>query len=661
PVSMAENNWVERYIFRVAAVRVALLFLFHALVFTLCYLLAWLVRFEFSLPAVLREAFETSLPLAVGVQLLVGLLFGFYRGWWRYVGIGDVIRLAAGLTTALAALMALWYASRSAPQTSLFFGVSRAALLIDWAFVLLCLSGARVALRVTRDRTRERSLPAGGRKRVLIIGAGDAGETLARELEHRPQLGLKAVAFVDDHPGKWRSHIRGIVVRGPISEIGSIAAQTGASEALIAMPSAPGKRIRQIVHDLSAAELTFRTLPGIDQLVSGEVHVAELRPLNVDDLLRRDRIELPGHPVQELVRGRRILVTGAGGTIGSELASQILDLAPADVSLVERSEFALYQARKKLEPLAQQRTIPIAFHLLDIASRETVEPLLERSRPHIVLHAAAHKHVPMGEENPAEYLRNNALAARDFAEICSRHHVERFVFISTDKAINPTSIMGASKRAGEILLLDLVARSNMTMTVVRFGNVIGSSGSVVPLFLEQIEKGGPVTVTHPDVTRYFLRTSEAVSLVLQAVSLGNGGRVFMLDMGEPVRIVDLARDLIHLANKSENEIPIVFTGLRPGEKLFEEIRLQGEKIYPTLHPRIVVTEAEQPDAESIVAWRQRAGDLVDGDPESVRRLLVELVPEYRPDQGRSPETDPPEGESEDSFGFHSLLQERLSG
>ena len=372
-------------------------------------------------------------------------------------------------------------------------------------------------------------------------------------------------------------------------------------------------------------------MPGIDQLVSGKVQVSQLRPVNFEDLIRRQRIELPGDPVRHMFRGKRVVVTGAGGTIGSELSSQIMQFEPECLVLMERSEFALYEARKRIaRETGDSTNVKIVNALIDAQQTDTVRKLLQDIRPQIVIHAAAHKHVPLGEENPPEYLRNNALATRALAEMCEQSGVERFVLISTDKAINPTSVMGASKRAAEILLLDIVRRSStstMKATAVRFGNVMGSSGSVIPLFMEQIARGGPITVTDPEVTRYFLRTSEAVSLVLQAATLGNRGDVFMLDMGEPLKIVDLARDLIRLSNHTEEEIPIVFSGLRPGEKLFEEIRLDGESIQPTVHPQIVVTNAPQPDAQLVAAWASRASMACErGD--NVVPLLRELIPEY---------------------------------
>lgn len=606
--------------------RIAALFVFHAVVFVAAYAFSYLLRFEFSIPAEYLPTFRSSLLVVVGVQLVVGAIFGFYRGWWRYVGLADVVRLVIGLTTATTILLALWYTAEFLGIDARYARSPRGVLLTDWAFSLLTLFGARVLIRLGRDRLR----PLGRNdtiRRVIIIGAGDAGETLAREIEHRPQLAMKVVGFVDDNRAKWGSHIRGIRVYGPISALDDLLESLRPDEALIAIPSASGKRIREIIVHLSNAGIPFKTIPGIDRLVSGRVHVSQLRPVNVEDLLSRKRIDLPGDPVRQLFAGKRVLVTGAGGTIGSELASQILQFEPDTLALVERSEYALYEVHKRLGRETPWAAKKVTSHLADIRNTEEMSGILEQHRPQIVVHAAAHKHVPLGEENPREYLRNNTLATNDLATLCRDAGVERFVFISTDKAINPTSIMGATKRAAEVLLLDVARDSAMTLTIVRFGNVIGSSGSVIPLFMEQIAAGGPITVTHPEVTRYFIRTSEAVSLVLQAATLGSGGNVFMLDMGEPIKIADLAQALLRLSNHAEDEIPIVFTGLRPGEKLFEEIRLEGESIHPTVHPQIVITESPQPDPDVVKAFLRDAETAV--RPRAVAVLLRMLVPEYQ--------------------------------
>jgi len=656
---MRENNSIfEAFLGRLAAARVVILFLFHAVAFAAAYAFSYLLRFEFAIPPDYLPTFRSSLLVVVMIQLLVGLVFGYYRGWWRYVGVADVVRLVFGLTTATTLLVGLWYVGAIFAIDERFVRPPRGVLLIDWAFSLLILFGARVLIRLGRDRLRpQQSSATQEGKNVLIIGAGDAGETLAREIEHRPQLGMKVVGFVDDQRAKWGAHIRGIKVTGPISNIGSIADSLAADEALLAIPSASGKRIREIIRHLSEADLTFKTMPGIDQIMTGRVHVTQLRPVNVEDLIRRQLISLPGDPARALFRDRRVLITGAGGTIGAELASQVAQFEPAKLVLIERSEFALYEVRKRLSREVRWQTARISSMLADIGDAETMNALIENEKPEIVLHAAAHKHVPIGEENPAEYLRNNCLATRALAEICIRHDVDRFVMISTDKAINPSSVMGATKRAAEIMLLDMAKQAKMRLTIVRFGNVIGSSGSVIPLFMEQIAAGQPVTVTHPDVTRYFIRTSEAISLVLQAATLGNDGQVFMLDMGEPIKIADLAHDLIRLSNHTDDDIPIVFTGLRPGEKLFEEIRLHGESVHATVHPQIVITETPQPDAARVRKWiaevqQQRL------DATGAIEALRTLIPEFQY-SGLHTAADPMSRDL-DSPGEASLLHHRLA-
>ncbi|HEY2325309.1 MAG TPA: nucleoside-diphosphate sugar epimerase/dehydratase [Thermoanaerobaculia bacterium] len=612
---------LNSFIVRLAAARVALLALLHALIFSFCYPLAWLVRFDFKLPPAYLDVLTSSLLWIVGIELAIGVLFGFYRGWWRYVGIHDVLRLAAGCTTMLATLVALWYTEAWTHFPGLL-GVSRAVLLINYAFSLLAIFGTRVLVRLMKDIFRfESSVEV---SRVLIIGAGDAGEALVREIQHRPSMGLQAVAFVDDQRAKWHSHIRGIPVLGPIGNISAIASEKNATEALIAIPTASGRRVREIIRMLADANIRFRTVPGLDQLVTGRVRAMQLRPVNADDLVRRKEIVLSGDRVGHLFRNKRIVVTGAGGSIGSELTLQILSMSPERLDAIERSELGLYELGRRIGREARSKYEAVRFHLSDFASAAEV---IEDVRPHVVVHAAAHKHVPLGEQNPAEYVRNNCVAARAFAEACEAAGVERFVFISTDKAIEPASVMGASKRAAEIALLDLARRTRMKISIVRFGNIIGSSGSVVPLFAEQIAAGGPVTVTHPDATRYFLRTSEAISLILQAAVIGEG--IHMLDMGEPIRIADLARDLIMLSNRSPEDIAITYTGLRPGEKLHESIRSGREKHVPTEHPRIVGVQAPLPSAGEVESWFRRVEHAATTQSPALVDVLREVMPEFR--------------------------------
>lgn len=618
------ENILRKILVGITAARVAVLFTFHLVVFASCYILAWLIRFEFDIPDEFLPHLESSLPFVIGVQLIVGIAFGFYRGWWRYVGMSDVLRLVAGTTVSLVVLVSVWYTQPVLDVWVPLQGVSRAALLIHWSLTLLALFGARVFVRVSRDRS---SVPA-ERRNVLIVGAGDAGEALARELQHRPNLGVRIVGFVDDQTAKWNSQIRGVKVFGPIKSIARIAERTGADEVFLAIPNASGRRLREIIHHIAEAKLKFKTVPGMEQLVSGGASLAELRALNVEDLIRRTEIFLPGDPVRNLFSGRRVLVTGAGGTIGTELSRQIARLEPKSLIMLDRSELALYELGLSMSRSPEPSKTEFEHILLDIRDTISLEALLREKPPEIVIHAAAHKHVPLGEANPVEYVRNNALATRQLAELCASHGVERFIFISSDKAINPTSVMGASKRAAEIFLSDYQRQSTMILSSVRFGNVIGSSGSAIPLFLRQIADGGPVTVTHPDATRYFLRLSEAISLVLQAATFGENGSVLMLDMGDPIRIADVARDLIHLSGRNSDEIQIIFTGLRPGEKIAEEVRLQGETIELTPHPQIVITRAPQPPAHVVSTAIAQLRSLDYLSDSRVVSILRQLIPEY---------------------------------
>ena len=632
---MSAANWFERLLTRLIGARQIALLAVHAFIFGVSYVFAWLLRFDFALSPASVDAMRASILPVVLIQLGVFTAFGMLRGWWRYVGMSDAIRLGATVTAATVLLFGTWYAS-DALNLTLFDGVSRAVLLIDWAFALLGLFGTRVAIRTLRDMTRANSEQVVTR-RVLIAGAGDAGEALLREIQHRPQLGMKVLAFVDDDERKWGSAIRGTQIRGPIASLADIARDSGADEVLLAMPSAPGRRIREIVRDLAGAGVSFRTMPGLDQLVSGKVQVTQLRPVNVDDLVRREKIVVAPERVRALFAGKRIVVTGAGGSIGSELALHILDSEPAELHLIERSELALYNCESRLlreKPWAKE---VIVTHLRDC---ERSERLIAKIQPSIVIHAAAHKHVPLGQQNPAEYVRNNCVVTRRFAEACEAAGVERFVFISTDKAVHPISAMGASKRAAEIALLDLAARATMRIMVVRFGNIIGSSGSVVPRFIEQIAAGGPVTVTHPDATRYFLRTSEAISLVLQAAALGEGGHTYMLDMGEPVRIADLARDLIQLSNHTLDEIPIVYTGLRSGEKLEENVWSDAEVVTATDHPHIMAIQSAAPLPFDVPHWYQQLEASVAVDSPSVNELLAAAMPVYTSPQASSAQAVP---------------------
>jgi FlaA1/EpsC-like NDP-sugar epimerase len=472
----------------------------------------------------------------------------------------------------------------------------------------------------------ERSL-----RQVAVVGAGDVGASLVRDLLMRRGLGMRPVAIFDDDRLKWGTSIHGVSVRGAPEQIPAFSAEHKLDRVILAMPNASAKRVRELVSLLAQAGLSFEIVPSVEQLVTGKVRVSQIRPVEIEDLLGRDAINLESARISEIVRGRVVMVTGAGGSIGSELCRQIAGYGPSRLLLVERCEYLLFLIEQELrENGLGAEIVPL---VADIMDRDRMAGVFARYRPQVVFHAAAHKHVPMMENQPAEALRNNPFGTRILAELAIAHEVERFVLISSDKAINPTNVMGATKRLAEICLQALQKRAGTTrFMAVRFGNVLGSSGSVIPTFKKQIAAGGPVTVTHPDVTRYFMTVHEAVGLVLQTATLGHGGEIFILDMGKPIKIADLARQLIELSGlKPDEDIEIRFVGLRPGEKLFEELRHFSEDLKPTTHSRVLRLAAEPPDWAAIEPlWRELERTALTTDPEQLKMAIKKIVPEYSP-------------------------------
>jgi FlaA1/EpsC-like NDP-sugar epimerase len=445
-------------------------------------------------------------------------------------------------------------------------------------------------------------------------------------------MGLKPVAFFDDDPQKWRSQMHGVPVLGPPEMLKDTNFKLDLDEVIMAIPSATAKRVGEIVHLLQSVHLKFETVPSLDQLTTGKVRVSQLRPVEIQDLLQREPVQLEAENIRQLIKDRVVVVTGAGGSIGSELCRQIADYNPRTLLMLDQSEVQLFQIEQELLGRGNGGIVmPIIANILD---ESRLRYVFARFKPDLVFHAAAHKHVPMMESQPGEALKNNALGTARLAAAAIEHGVSRFVLISTDKAINPTSVMGASKRTAEIFLQALSAAhpGGTKLMAVRFGNVLGSSGSVIPVFTRQIASGGPVTVTHPDVTRYFMTIPEAVGLVLQAAQMGAGGEIFVLDMGRPVKIVDLARQLIELSGlRPDEDIEIRFTGLRPGEKLFEELSYSAENHQPTAHPKIMrfVSEA-RPLAEVQAAIEDLVAQAQTMERNQLKLRLKLVVPEYTP-------------------------------
>jgi FlaA1/EpsC-like NDP-sugar epimerase len=509
----------------------------------------------------------------------------------------------------------------------------RGVIMADFVLSLAFLTMIRLGFRMYRERFLTKSSKSHRRaRRVGIIGAGDVGASLAKELMTRRSLGLTPVVFFDDDRAKWHSRVHDVPVVGAPEALLEADLNLELEEVIIAMPSAPAKRIAEVVKILQRSHLRFETVPSIDQLATGQVKVSQLRNVEIQDLLGRAPVKLDSENIRQVLTNRVVAVTGAGGSIGGELCRQIAAFNPTRLLLIEQSEVQMFQIEQELVERGFGGIIlPLVADILDDARMRFI---MERFKPNVMFHAAAHKHVPMMESQPSEAIKNNTFGTAHLCDLALEYGVERFVLISTDKAINPTNVMGASKRLAEIYLQALhAANSSKTkFMAVRFGNVLGSSGSVIPVFKKQIAAGGPVKVTHPDVTRYFMTIPEAAGLVLQSGAQGSGGEIFVLDMGQPVKIIDLARSLIELSGlKPGEDIDIEFVGLRPGEKLFEELSHQGENITSTHHPKIM-RFVSQPLALPKVKliFENLSNEIHRAESAQLKLLLQEAVPEYKP-------------------------------
>jgi FlaA1/EpsC-like NDP-sugar epimerase len=584
------------------------------------WLLAHWLRFNMEIPSGYDQAMWQTLLFVVPAQTLVFWSFGLYRGIWRYASLQDLKRL----------LMAVGVAALIAPVLSATGNLSpltpRTVFLLDPILLLLIMSGSRVAYRVWKEHDLYGALRDLG-KPVLILGAGDTALTLLRELQRSPDW--RVVGFLDDDAAKVGRLLNGVKVHGAIDRLPHVADTTGARHAVIAMPGAPHSQRRRALEICTAARVKALTVPSYEDLVSGKVQASSLREVELDDLLGRDPVQLDNAGLNALLTGRSVMVTGAGGSIGSELCRQIARFKPRVLVMFEAGEFALYTIEEEFKQSHPRlRIVPT---IGDVKDEAQVKDAIARYRPSVVFHAAAYKHVPLMEhENAWAAFRNNVLGTYVVAAAAEAGGVERFVLISTDKAVNPVNVMGATKRLAEKVCQAMQARSRMSLVAVRFGNVLGSAGSVIPKFREQIAKGGPVTVTHPEIIRFFMSIPEAAQLVLQAGLMGNGGEVFMLEMGEPVKIVDLARDMIRLSGAAQDEIEIRFTGLRPGEKLFEELVGHQEDSRATHHPklRIVSSRVIEPAViDELMPWVRETRSL---SGEDTKAALSRWVPEYAP-------------------------------
>ena len=613
--------------------RKPLILLAHIVAFTISLALSFLLtsnmRFERTW---LVDQYPTLLLFFLIIKLPVFGLFKQYRGWWRYVGISDLIGILQASLVSTVIIVVLWFAAVlniSLVRTRLenIARVAQSIFLLDMAGTFLLLAGLRMAIRLYFEEFR--TVAAGRLKRLLIVGAGNAGEALLREIHRMPIAQYEVTGFIDDDPAKQGANIHGIQVLGTVEQLPKICEDRSIEEIAIAMPEASHHQRRRVVQVFDkGTKIRFRTVPSLTDIASGKLSVSQIRDVDINDLLGREAVELDLDFIEAFVKDKTILVTGAGGSIGSEMCRQMCNFGPKLLLLIEQAENPLFYMERELNK--EFPDISIKAVVCDITDKIRVEGIFETYRPQVVIHAAAHKHVPLMELNPGEAIKNNIIGTQVVADAADNYGTTNFVMISTDKAVNPTSIMGSSKRIAEMYIQDLSRSSKTHFVTVRFGNVLGSDGSVVPIFKKQIAEGGPVTVTHPKMKRYFMTVPEASQLVLQAATMGKGGEIFVLDMGEPVKILDLAREVITLSGfKPGEDIEITFTKPRPGEKLFEELSIEGEDMQRTRHPKISIWKNIPMNRDRLrsginelvnVAQTQNYSEIV--------QKIKELVPEY---------------------------------
>jgi FlaA1/EpsC-like NDP-sugar epimerase len=589
--------------------------------------LAFVIRCEGWPNEEYLAVFAVALPAVLVAKLAALWALGVPKLAWRYSSLGEAQRIFAALAAAAVLLLALRHGTTFWTKEPLPVGV----LAVDLALGFLALMGLRAAVRLWHERSDRGRLDVNGSSKIptLLIGAGRAGALVAKEIAARPDLGLRAVGFVDDNPAKVGTVIHGIPVLGSTAHLAEIAHRAGAGQALITFGAPSAAALRRLVQLCAGCGIPAKVIPDIQEIVSGKANLLRIRNVAVEDILPRKPVRLDAAAISANVRGHRILITGAGGSIGSELCRVVCGFEPEVLVLVEKSENSLFHVhRQLLEAFPHIQLIPC---VADICDTTRMEQIFESHRPDTLYHAAAHKHVPLMEGNPGEAVKNNVLGTKKLADLAHAHGLAVFVMISTDKAVNPTSVMGVSKRVAEMYIQALSQRSKTVFVAVRFGNVLGSAGSVIPIFQEQIAKGGPVTVTHPEMRRFFMTIPEACQLVLQAASMGRGGQIFILDMGQQVKIVDLARNLINLSGLVPGkDIEIRFTGMRPGEKLYEELSFKAENPAQTHHPRVLVGRLVVQDWEDINRQVEELGELATyPDCSSIHAKFREIVPEYQ--------------------------------
>ena len=604
----------------------SLTLLYGATLFWVLYM-AFQFRFDFN-PGSYMDRFGLGLFLSLGITLPLLWFFGQFRSLLSYFGFPDAQKILAATSLAGLAMLIAWYGGWADVMPP------RAVIVLNFILGSMALVVVRIGFRIFRERWLDSQISHRRRRKIGIYGAGPSSAALVSELLARPNLRLVVAAIFDDDTNKAGSHLHGVPILGSLRSLSKEARRLGLDEIILAMPTADSSRIRAVVSQCRQLNLPVKTIPNIHHVVNGHLHLDRIKPVEIEDLLSRESVEMEAPLSSGWIAGRRVLVTGAGGTIGAELARQVWACHPKSLILIERSEPALFEIEQELKEDGAGSEMQAI--VADVGDTHRLETIFAQQQPDLILHAAAHKHVPLMEQQVAEALSNNSLKTVALGQVAAAHGVKDFVMISTDKAINPTNVMGVSKRLAEIGLQTVQRKSpQMRVTSVRFGNVLGSSGSVIPTFRRQIAAGGPVTVTHPEVTRYFMSVAEAVGLVLTAGRLGKGGDIFVLDMGEPVKIEEMARQLIELSGfEPGREIEIRYTGLRPGEKLYEELSHNEEVTEKTEHPKIwklkhhSITQHEESD------FKQSLDSIIEeaakGNISQAKQKIREMVPEYTP-------------------------------
>jgi FlaA1/EpsC-like NDP-sugar epimerase len=611
-------------------------------IMSLCasFYLAHLIRYDFIKEQWFDISFLHLLPYVLGCKILIFYLFDLYKGMWRYTSLSDLINIIKASVFSTFILIALvLYLTR-------FEHISRSVFVIDWCLTVMFIVGFRLFVRLCFEEfTGKITLQdvklalfkifrknAGKGRGALIIGAGDYGQKVCREFNENPSVKSRVLGFLDDDRLKIGRKIHGVPVLNKIERVGQAVKSTGAEDVIIAIPTLSAARMRHIVDLCKKADVNFKTIPNLGELINGRIDVTSIRKVEYRDLLGREPVKLDQKQIGKYLGGRRVLVTGAGGSIGTGLCRQICRYSPEKIILFERAESALYEI--DLELKKNFRDVEVVPVLGDIQNRKELYKVFHLLQPDIVFHAAAYKHVPMLEGHPWKAVENNVFGTKNLIEVSRAFKCDKFVFVSTDKAVNPTNVMGTSKRISELLVQEssCIADCKTAFITVRFGNVIGSVGSVIPLFKKQIEDGGPVTVTHPNIIRYFMLIPEACQLILQAGAMGKGGEIFILEMGEPVKIDNMARDLIRFSGfEPDVDIKIEYTGLRPGEKLYEELMTDLENVVSTEHKKIMVLNTNCVNMAALNGKLNQLKEMAEArDGQAIRRLMMEMIPEYRP-------------------------------